>query len=150
MDALLNRQIEDEINFDSFIRFPVFVLRFVLLEFKTLDENLSQWRKFIEWLKKAVLGICVFVHTTCIVCGIGNAVNSSDLVTIVGSILDALAAIVNQTKFWTILLHKKEIMVIFQDLRVIFDRHRNRNKEYGVKNYFDKYRFPIKIFATGT
>lgn len=141
---------EDEIDFDSFIKFPTFTFRLVCFELRSSPETVerSLRAKLTEGFKKAFLVFFILIQASCFVGTIGNAITSSDdIVGTVGSILDFLTTLLNATKYWTILYNKDKVVEMFQEFRDLWGKRVNKNKEYEVKKVLDNLILFIKLFS---
>ena len=139
---------EDEINFDTFVRFSLSIFRFVFFDFKPLNENASLLHKFIFNLKRNYIKLSIFgIHLAPTLIAIYVFTSTDDLLKASTSTLDSLTGFVTAIKFLITFAKKDELLEIMQELRMVFNLHVNRNKDYEVKKYLNEYHFYIRILA---
>lgn len=139
---------EDEINFDSFVKFALFMFRLVWLDFEQLGENASWKQRLAYEVKNIFVKIELFAFGVATASIFGYAVINSD------NFLAASSAVPNVVtvgligiKSVSTFMHKDDIRNIFQDMRKMFVQRGNLNSKYKVKGFLDDYHFIIKIYA---
>lgn len=86
---------KDKINFESFTRFALFMFRFVLFDFKPLDEDASGQQKLVRLLRRSHVKVCMIGHALAVISAVGYPINNNaDFVAVASSYLDALTTVV--------------------------------------------------------
>lgn len=141
---------EDEIDFDSFIKFSGFCYKLLFFDFAPLSRSASRVEKIKYACKINYFRFCMSCLILCIAELFAFAflsaknfveatVNVPNIVTVSLIVIKSLAN----------LFHREDIRIIFQDLRQIFsDRGNGQNGKYKVKKYLDGYHRFIKIYAS--
>lgn len=138
---------EDEITFDSYIRFSLCMFRGVLFDFQPLNEA-SVWKRFVYFIK----GLYVRLNLSCIIiCCLSmmayGLANADNFINAAAAVPNATVTLLIGIKGWIVFFHKKDIWEIFQEMKKMFDRRTGQNKKYGVKKYLDNYHRYITAYA---
>lgn len=140
---------EEEINFDSFIKFTLFCFKLVFFDFAPLTASSSNREKYQNTAKICFCRMCLFVFVLAIIsmCNYSLFI-AEDFVTASRNVPTVVNAL--QFTFTTYILHfrRKDIWNIFEDLRGIFADHDAENAKYKIKQYLNGYHFLIKIYAS--
>ena len=140
---------EDEINFDSFIKFTLLIFRMIMFDFKYLDENETLKMKVNYYTRKffnmfAIVS-CIFSVIQVIMFGIFNSENFE---VVVRSISDASALFFNVLNGVILFLKKEDIRKILEELKILFESRNKENEEsLKMKGYLDGYNRVMKFFA---
>ena len=151
MVNLLNLEIfnppEENINFDSFIKLPVFLFRLLWFDFKPLIEGATFRQKLLNFAKNVYVKICILGLALAMLSEAGYGIeHNDDFVSLTSAISQVLTVIVVMSKPLTVYIFKDDIWQVFQDFQNVFGQHVNQNKKYGVKKYLDAYHFYMKIY----
>ena len=148
--------VEDEINFDSFIKFPLLLFRVAFINFNPLHERANLKEKISYYARRSYNKFMIVCCVWTIISKVILVVNSADITDASPLLLDVASYILNEFKILTMILFQDEIWELFQDLKPLFDRQSNENKKYGVKKYLDSYHrlaivytIPIVVLLTG-
>lgn len=130
---------EDEINFDSFTKVSIFILRLFSIDLKPLSKNasfiekLADWRKFIQF----AVFLCLTYVTEIITFLIYAWQHmEEDFVASARCILDSLSVMLLLLLGVEINRNKNEVWNIIGEMRELFDRRIDKNKKYKVQEYF--------------
>lgn len=139
---------EDQIDFDSFTRFPFLLFKLLSFDFKPLNVELSLMRRRVCQAKQIYVQISLFgIFMAFVSILTYTIVNVDDFVNASSALLESLTTVVIGTKSLITFLHRDEIWSILPEFQKIFERRLGKNKEYQVKKYLDQYYFFIKVYA---
>ena len=89
-----SNEAENEINFESFTKFALFMFRFVLFDFKPLNENASRKQKLIRFFRRVHVKACMIGHASAVLSAVGYPMtHSGNFVAAASSFLDALTTV---------------------------------------------------------
>lgn len=137
---------ENEITFDSFIKFPVLFLNLLLFNFEKYSEDGSLKIKFIYYMRKfpyvASLLCCglLFIQYSAY-----GYVNSANFDVLVRSASGALTTFLIFAKVSTMFARKDDIRSIFMELDDFFKCHKEENGLSRITNYLKKYHHVVKM-----
>lgn len=139
---------ENEIDFDSFTRFSLFLFRIWSFDVQPLSDATCTRQRIVFTLRKCI----AFVFFVSIFTGglfmLAYAIaNSDDIVAASSSALDFLATFVISTKVVTAFWRKNDIWELFLEFKEISCRRGKENEKYGIKKYLDGYHFYMKAYA---
>lgn len=139
---------EDEIDFDSFIGFSLFLFRLVFVDFEILADDSSLQQKVLFRVRRygEVFFIIVLVGAGFSFLGYVIA-HLDDFVTALSSVLDFFFTVLVLAKVWIIYMKKDDISGLFLEFRDLFKLRFGKNEEYGIKKHLDGYIFYIMIYA---
>ena len=139
---------EDEINFDSFIKFSRYSYRLLCFDHEPLTEEATQ-RKKLRYLVRKVMSIVflLFIAQGSLSHGGYGIAHLDDLVAALSSMLDVFTSFVALMKGVTAFRRRDDILKLFQEFKEIFLRREGKNKKYGVKKYLNNYHLYIKMYA---
>ena len=136
---------EDEINFESFIKFPLFFFRLVLIDFEVLSDDASfkmkfkfYARQFLSWfiLLSCIVGVLQFMAF--------GVVNSDNFNVVVRAISDTSTQALLIIKGSFIMLNKDKIRSIFEEIKTLINCRENRNEDQKMTKHLDGYYQYIK------
>ena len=139
---------EDEINCESFIKFPLFFFRLVLIDFEVLSDDASfkmkfkfYARQFLSWfiLLSCIVGVLQFMAF--------GVVNSDNFNVVVRAISDTSTQALLIIKGSFIMLNKDKIRSIFEEIKTLINCRENRNEDQIMKKYLDGYYQFTKVNA---
>lgn len=131
---------ENEINFDSFIKFPLFSFKLVFFDFEPLPAHPT----FRDLMKNyAKINCCrLFIASyvlAVISLGLYSFLIAEDFLTAIINIPNVVIASLVALKVLVTLQHRSNIWNIFEDLRTFFKAHEGDNAKYNIKKYLDSY-----------
>lgn len=135
----LFNQPEDEINFNSFRRFSLLAFRLALVDFQPLREGASAKERFIYTARNVYHIICAFGWCLALLSKIVLIFHHDNLMDASPTVLDVVTYFLNILKVIHTIARKKDIWILFEDLKPLFDRRTNDNRKYGVKKYLQQY-----------
>lgn len=139
---------EDEIDFNSFVKFSHFTFKLVFFDFRPIDENASSYEKFVNSFKKFYFRLWTLSSCLATVSFITYFVtNLDDFVVASVSIPNIVTSVMIGSKFMIVHFRKAEIWQIEQDLKVFFVRRVGENSKYKIKTYFDGYQKIMKVYG---
>lgn len=139
---------EDKITFESFIKFSLFLFRLIFFEFNSDIENASVKVKIVRNLKAAYFKLVIVSSFAATGSLFAYAVfSSTDFFDALKSIQDVLTMSMISLRTVVTFLNKDDIWEICQELKAMYETHRNENVKYGVKKHLDWYHFLNKIYA---
>lgn len=138
----------DEINFDSFTKFPLLLFRLMFFKFEPLSINSSVKEKLVQFLRIGYFYLIVSQVMAVMIPFMFSYVfhHSDDFVDASSAIPNIMSMILVAVKALVTLLRKKDIWELFEELKEMFQSQTERDKK-NVKTYLDKYNRPMKIFA---
>lgn len=139
---------EAEISFDSFIKFPLFWFKMVFFDFKPLGVNprISDSLKFTAKTSFCLLCIVAFILSI-ISLIMYSFLIAEDFLTASVNVPNAVTSTLVTLKTIVVLLRRRDIWNIFEDLRVHFRTHGGDNAKYSIKKYLDSYHSVVKTNA---
>lgn len=142
-------QIEEEINFDSFMKFPMLCFKLVFFNFKPLTANPNFREKLQNFLRSNLCRLCLLTIFLTFISLCNYVIfNAENFLSTSGSVLNIVSALQLNLTTFILYAHRKNIWNIFEDLRDIFANHIENNSKYNLKQYLDDYHFFVKIYAT--
>lgn len=142
---------EEEINFDSFIKFPLLIFRMLLIDFIPLSENATLRMKLKYYAKKLFNCFCMIFCVISTIQIIAYGVNDSgNFEVVVRTIADASTMISILLKFSAICLRKNDIWTIFEGLKTLMQSGTKFNHYYKTKTYLRGYQRLTKVYAWST
>ena len=141
---------EDEINFDSFFKFPLLFLRLVQFDFQPLSQSASLRIK-IKHFARLCYNIFRFVSyilvpLQCIAFGVAH---SDNLDIVVRAFSDSLTVILMVLKGVIIFLREDDIRRIFEELKMLDKKWNNAIKSNEKRKYLDGYHRVVKFYMLG-
>lgn len=145
---------ENEIEFDSFINFPVSIFRLELIEIERKEfEELSIGKRSFAYVKEVYWRFSlstIFVTITSFI--INSVVNSDNLALSSQCILYAIVCSQVVFRVITTLNARKDILKIFQEMRIISKSRtelnsKELNSKYEIKTYLERYLLLMKLYA---
>lgn len=139
---------EDEINFNSFTKFPLFLFRLLFFGFKPASEIASLSTRIAYSLRMCYFKFIIVCLVVAIASMIGYAiVNSDNFVAAATSVPNVVTVVLIGLKSLATLLRKDQIWQIFLELSAIFELHAGENKKYKIKNYLSSYHRLVKTYS---
>ena len=139
---------EDEINFDSFIEFPLAVFKILLFDFETINDNASFKTRFSHYAKTCFTMFAVLNLLTATFQFATFAVFHSDDFAVTASAASYVSTLVLvSVKVSILFLRKNDIRRIFDELRELSASRVDENSKYRVKRYLDGYLTIAKVFS---
>lgn len=140
---------EDEINFESFVKFPLFCYKLVFFAFDPLSAHPSLLERLVHSARMNYCRICLcaFVIAEISMC-MFSFIIAEDFVTASASVPNVVTVLLIFLKVFVSFVRRKDIWNIFEDMRAIFATRVNENGNYKIKEYLDGYHFFIKIYTS--
>lgn len=139
---------EEEITFDSFVKFPLLCYRMLLFEFEPLTLNAGFFERLKHSMKINFCRLVLFAYIIAMLSMCLYVITAENFLSGAANIPNIVGVVLVCSKIATSLFHRKDIWRIFEDLRVNFAARGNQNAKYKVKEYLDGYHFFIKLFAS--
>ena len=137
---------EKEINLDSFFKLPLLCFRLIQFDLQPLSESATLRMKVKYFARKCLqllcLLICIFVPLQFIAFGV---VHSDNLDFVVQAISDASATILVALKGVTIMLHKNDIRIIIEELKIFHENRSKGIKDLKKRKYLDEFNRVVKF-----
>ena len=139
---------EPEINFDSFLKFPLFMCRVLLLDFEPSNSSSTIVKKLLYHFRTNFFKICLLS----LIVGVAMMIAylfliatsfaklsevTLNIATIVLVFVKGMSTYANRNKIW----------ILFQDLRRLFSGRTDKNSAYNVKAYLKSYHRFIQIYS---
>jgi odorant receptor len=139
---------EDEINFDSFLKFPMFCFRLLQFDFEPQNEKATFKAKLVYNVKLNFVRFSLF----CLLLGIASLViiiveRIDNFFLAIKSAPDVAAVVQIALKTFTTFLQKSKLRAIMKDLKNIFERRAGENQKYRVKSYLSSYYGYMKLYS---
>ena len=139
---------EDEINFESFSKFPLFFLKLFFYDFQQLSEHANMRMKVKHNTKRIFNRFCLMS----LVVGTIQTVNysfthSDDFNTIIHAISEICSFLAILIKGLILILRKDKILEIFEELKTLFENRLNGIEDCKIKKYLAGYSQLIKIYV---
>lgn len=139
---------EDQIDFDSFVKFSLLMFRVVFFNFRPLNDNATIVMKVKYYAMMTYYGLCMLVFFVAMVQMIVYAITHSDnFVSAASAIPNAVSVLLISNKAFLTFLRKNDIWKIFLELRALFSRTGQENEKRKLKKYLDMYHRIIKVYA---
>ena len=139
---------EDEINFDSFIKFPLLFFRMILFDFESLNGNVTLKMKIKNYAKQFLtwffLIACIAHVLQLIAFGV---INKYNFFTVIRSVSDALMLSILLIKGLLIFLRKDEIRSMLKKTETLIIRRKQELEDPKMKKYIDGYYQFIKVYV---
>lgn len=134
---------EDEIDFDSFIKFPLFLFKIVAFDIEPMETNAKekqsrQVRKFYFIFYYSAICLGIFQAT------VYGFVHSDEIFVALNQIPNVLTLVLVVIKTSTTIFRKNDIWNLIEELRNIFKLHGSDTERSGIKLYLDKYNRIVK------
>ena len=140
--------LESEINFDSFIKFPLFQFKLIFFDFRPLEKDATFTKKIMHSAKMFYYKLSLVTLFSAIFCMSTYAiVHSDDFVAASTSLQNAVSGFLIAVKALATFVRKNDIWESFAKLKVLSDQRLGENSKYKVKNYLDSYHRLVKVFA---
>lgn len=149
MEAFCN-SAEEEISFDSFIQFPVFLFRLFFFEFKQIQKTASRKEKLVNFVKVVYFKFCVLTLCAAIASLLAFlAQNLDDFGNASSCIPNALSILVIAIRVSLTFSRKPALREVFRDLSELFASRLkgNRHQKLKVKDYLSGYNRLMKIYV---
>lgn len=139
---------KNEINFDSFIKFPLLFFRLLFFDFEQLQKN-PTLRVRIGFYARMFLHrfslLCCFVGT--IQFGANAIDHSKNFDFVLRSFCNASSGVLMALKGLTIFLRKDDIQKIFVELKLLMESRNSESAKLKMKDYLDGYHQVMKVYA---
>lgn len=139
---------EDEIDFNSFMKFSAVCYNYVLFDFKPLSENASWIERIRHFGKVNFFRFCIAcfcVAETSLVAF--SILIASDFVEASANVPNVVTVVLIIVKAVVNLVRRKDIWILFGELQGIFDTRNGENAKYKIKEYLDGYHNFIKAYG---
>ena len=131
--------VEEEINFDSFMKFPLLLLRIPVVAFTPLPERATLKEKINYYSRRTYNIFLIINFYWALASKIILTLNSKNMTDASPLILDVVTYILNCFKALILIMYQDEIKNLFEEIKSIFDRRVNQTRKYGVRKYLDSY-----------
>lgn len=136
---------EDEITFDSFIKFSIISFKIVFIEFEPIASDLSFGKRLTYWAK-TLMAVMFFVSSALAFSQpMVYAVTSDSFVEGTRALLDASSMFLVTMKPIITFVNKNVIWEICQEMNLLFNSRDNRNGKYKIKAYLDSFQGIVKV-----
>ena len=150
MAAFLNKIFNppmNEINFESFIKFPMFAFRLLFFVFDPLKECANVREKLVYYLRMGYFRLCLFQYVVAISSLVVYCIDhSDDFIESSSNVPNVLSISVLWFKALIIFYHKEDIWKFCQELKELFDKRAISDKK-NIKICLDNYHRSIKVYA---
>lgn len=120
MEAILKfkifNQIESEINFDSFVKFPLFVFRLVFIKFDPLPASAAKKEKFKYYARRAYNMLTIMCFVISVLSKFVLVINSENVQSASPLLLDVASYFLNEVKVSHNIIYRREIWNIFEEM----------------------------------
>ena len=130
---------ENEIDFNSFIQFPLLMFRVACVNFKPLPESPTIKEKISFYARRFYSFFVIVNISLTAISKFILVTKSADITDASSFLLDVATYILNGFKIFVTIIYQDELWKIFQEMKIFLDRNINQNKEYGVKKYLVSY-----------
>lgn len=144
---ILSHQTEEQINFDSFTKFSMYLYRFVPLDFQGSKVNPSWREKFLFFVKVNYIKFFFFGYFLAWLSIITLAATSESFLDGSKAFLDIIAYMHVVCKVLNAYSCKDRIGKLLQEMRPLFDRRNNQNRHYGIKKYLDNFNILLMVYT---
>jgi hypothetical protein len=139
---------ENDINFDSFVQFPLFWFRCVFFNFTPLNETASLCETIVHYARRIYARFILIDFAWAIISMTLHSIYIAEsLVKVFANIPNAVSLMLIGLKAFASIKHEKVIWEIFEECRATFAERGNQNAKYNIKNYLDSYHLYIKIYS---
>lgn len=140
---------EEEITFDSFIKFPLFCFKLVFFDVEPLKENPSLRERFRFKARAGftVLTLVAFFFAV-ISWFLHSFLTAKDFMSASSTVPNMVTGVLVFLKTFVAFAHRKELWNIFASLRKVFATHEAANATYKLRRYLDDYHFVMKLYAS--
>lgn len=135
----------EKINFDSFIKFSLISWRMICFDFEPMAQDANLKEKIIRvirlcyaWMSLVMIGILAIQMAL-------FAKYSEGIVGAASSVLDIMSITLIVWKTVVVFLRKNDLLLIFEEMKSLFELRENEYEKYDVKKYLDKYRLIVKV-----
>lgn len=140
---------EDEINFESFIKYSQTVFKLLKFDLQPLSENTSLNTKIKYHARFLVIKFCVLSSSIAFFQTLMYMFFIADNFDKLGrAIIDWLSIVLICSKGYTTVLRQDKIWKITVELKAVFDQRVKANRNHKVKKYLDLYHRVIKVPLT--
>lgn len=140
---------EQEINFDSFIKFPVFCFKLALFDFEPLNESptiLARLQSFLRTSFNALSILAGFLVGELSLC-MYSLLIADNFVAASANVPNIVTAVLIYYRAFVTFKRRRSLWNIFEELRSVFAAHGHENSKYKIKQYLDGYHLLIRIYA---
>lgn len=141
-------QREEEINFDSFIKFPLLIFRIIFVNFKPRPANGTIKEKIKYYARRTYNKFAIILLLWMLTTKVILLISAENLLDAFPFLLDVASYILVEFKIIHMILIQDDIWGIFQEMRFIFNHRPIKIWEYGVKKYLGNFHRLILIMAT--
>ena len=139
--------LEDDISFDSFIKFPLLFFRIILFDFSPLNHDASLIMKIKFYAKKFFNYFClVYFLIGMLQLLFYGVFNSDNFHFVVRAISDFSSTFLFTLKFWAIFSRKDDVQEIIVELKYFYESRANKKGNFKLKKYLDDYHRLVKVF----
>lgn len=138
----------EEINFDSFIKFPVSLFGLLFFDFTPLSESASFTETMKHHFKSSFYKFCLFTYATGVASMLAFAfLSAEDFLAATAIVPNFVSLSLIGFKGLITLMFRKNIWIVCQELREMDENRRGGNVKYKVKEYLDSYHGIVKVYA---
>lgn len=139
---------EDEIDFDSFVKFSSLFFNFLFFDFKPLSHN-ADWRETTRHVLKILY---LWFNVICMIAAqvmmlAYSILLAPEIVKALANIPIVVSITITILRTLSSVLHKEDFRKIFEELRGIFANRRSQNVTYKVKRNLDAYHRIVKFYS---
>lgn len=139
---------EEEINFDSFVKFPLSCFKLVFFDFEPLKINPTVRDQLKYFAKLCFYRSCIVICALSVISlTMFSLLTAEDLLTASMNVPNAVLSTLVTLKMIVVLQNRERIWIIFNDLRDQFGKHESENGKYKIKIYLDGYHTLAKANA---
>ena len=142
----LFNQTEEEINFDSFTKFSLFLFRLVFIKFNPLTEEATLKEKIVYYTRTTYNRLSFLVYIWTIVSKIILITHADDLMSASPLLLDVVSYFMNEFKVIYTYSRKDDIWKMMEAARPIFNNSTKKGK-IGMGKYLKGTRRLVIIYA---
>lgn len=138
---------EEEINFQSFLNFPLYWFRFLMFDFKPLSLDATMKEKLVHIARATYVKISLIcLSIACVLMTAFTIVNSDDFVVSSRSVPNFVTMTLIGLKTYSTFLRKDAIWNVLQELKVIYEQV-CANGNFKAKKYLEGYYFYVRMYA---
>lgn len=140
---------EEDISFDSFLKFPLFLFKLRFLDLEPMRASASIFEK-IRRFTRVSFGWISFVALVLVDIALFRCSFFSDkeLVSPTSNIPDLTTSTLFTLRAFVSVVHRKDLWNIIVELRAVIATREGNNSKYKPKRYLDEYHFIMKIYAS--
>lgn len=138
---------ESEINFKSFVKFSLLLLRLIYFDFDLKKETLRLKDKFVYCARTIGFIFCLFCYGLSICSHVAYFFANSHKFNNTISLANALASFLIGCKLVINIMRSKDLLQIFEDLTEIGANQDFDDRNHTVKRYLDGYHRIMKFYA---